>query len=195
MSLDELDAPARWPSEWTLPALSAALVAVRESLKPAPTPAIAAEIEYLFLCYPNWRPETGPGVSARQALDWIQALAAWPADVLEAACWEWRCGAIPHPRPPSVPSELRPFGQPILTARRALEWRLARAIATAHQAARAGEDEKVPIDHAALQSLLKRLRASGVRLVEFRDRDSAPTPEKARARETIRIRLIKGGQE
>jgi hypothetical protein len=197
-SVDQLDAPATWPGEWTRPALSAALVSVRESLQPAPAPAIAAEIEYLLLCYPNWRPVTGPGVSARQALDWVQALAAWPQDVLEGACWRWRCGEIAHPRPPSVPSELKPYGAPVLAARRALEWRLARCVAAAHAAAQKSADAKAPIDKAALDELLRRLRAKGVRMIEFDARPRGTIPEKAaekaKVRETIRIRLIEGGK-
>ena len=103
-------------------------------MKPAPASATMAHVEFLRSRY-RARPAEAPHLADADARLWIEALAHWPADVADAACYGWMIADKPFA--PCVPGELLPFGDPILARRSAWLWRVERMI---EALARKGED-------------------------------------------------------
>jgi hypothetical protein len=105
--------------------LTRAREALVEAMRPAPASATMAHVEFLRSRY-RARPAEPAHLADADARLWIEALAHWPADIAEAACYRWMTADKPFP--PSVPGELLPFGDPILARRRAWLWRVERMI-------------------------------------------------------------------
>jgi hypothetical protein len=174
LSSDQLDRPHLWPSKPASSDLQRVREALVDSLKAAPASATMAHVEFLRSRY-RARPAEPAHLADADARLWIEALAHWPADVAEAACYAWMVAEKPFP--PSVPGELLPYGDPIVARRSALLWRVERMLAALE---RAGDDPEPEHSFGAnLRALAAQVRgalgskARPSRVPGARGRDSA----------------------
>jgi hypothetical protein len=135
-----------WPAKPSLQDLLLARATLVEAMTPAPVSTVMAHVEFLRSRY-RARPTEPTHLADADARLWIDALAHWPADIAEAACFSWMI--TDKPFPPSVPGELLPFGEPILAKRSAWLWRVERMIEALMSA---GEDGP-RLEHSFAQNL------------------------------------------
>jgi hypothetical protein len=121
LSEAKLQDRSAWPEGIDLRAVAAAHEALQRAVTPGDGRCLAIWCQFLIERY-RMRPDT-PAFGDMEARVWLTVLGHWPDDVIEAAVVGW-CGDN-RPFAPAVPGELKPYGEPILIARRALERRAA----------------------------------------------------------------------
>jgi hypothetical protein len=123
--LEQLERREHWPAPVSDGDLIAAIDAMGALVKPAPIETLALWVEFLLSRYPA--KADAPTFAEMDKRIWAAVLGHWPADVLEAAVTKW-CGEAKR-YPPSVPGELKPYGEPIIAARQVALWKLKRMLA------------------------------------------------------------------
>lgn len=186
LTLDEMRRPDLWSPPapgLNLDSIKAALADLETLLTPATPAEITFHVGYLIGRY-QVREQRSVEMQM-EADDWRAALAHWPLDILLEACRRWRWGPPARPFPPRTPGEVRALGQPILTARASLAWRL-----TIMADALTRAQPKTPLAPGDLAALREKLNAMPrIPAVYALPHAVEMTPERQAARAAIAARL------
>lgn len=162
----ELD---RWPDDLSPRQVRAMMPAIEQSLQPATANEIALWVEFLRGRYQRRAEDTAVFADMDRML-WLQTLAHWPLDVLQAAVMGW-LGAD-KPFPPKVPGELKAFGEPIMMERRKAKYRAERLLALPAPT----KDDDAPRDASGMRDIARVVAAA--KPLVFVQRDEARAHEK-----------------